>query len=259
VARTWQGVSLMKITVHGKAMAVVATALVLIAGCGGGSGETSSPTPTVSPTPAQTATVVERATAALLPEEQTPPAPPGTIVRPVDPLTAEGDQVAEPWGQFMVCPIVWSRPDEGPPTDVEPDALAGAWAFGVAGAAQLDQYAIVYADEAAAQAAVDRARAQADDCAALYEENPDHLGDPPQTTIGEVPNSVEGFRVRAVFRSEEDAVSTVMRVADTVHYMRFSPSGYETESGDEVADAGGMLDPEWTEQVIEAAAGNLAP
>jgi hypothetical protein len=141
---------------------------------------------------------------------------------------------------------------------VEPDALAGAWAFGTTGAAQLDQYAIVYTDEAAAQAAVTRAQAQADDCAALYEENPDYLGDPPETTIGEVPSSVEGFRVRAVFRSEEDAVSTAMRVGDTVHYLRFSPSGYETESGDEVPDPGGMLDPEWTEQVIEAAAANLA-
>lgn len=248
--------------VQGKAMAVLGTALVLIAGCGEGGGQTSSPTPTASPTPTQTATAVERATAALLPEEQTPPAPPGAIVRPVEPLTALGDQVAAPWAQFMVCPIVWSRPDEGPPTDVEPDALAGAWAFGVAGAAQLDQYAIVYADEAAAQAAVTRAQAQADDCAALYEEAPEHFGDPPQTTIGEVPSSVEGFRVRAVFTydqgaSQEDAVSTVMRVGDTVHYMRFSPSGYETESGDEVPDPGGMLDPEWTEQVIEAAARNL--
>jgi len=256
VARTWLGVSLMKTKVHCKAMAVLATALVLIAGCGDGGGETASPTPTASPT--QTATVVERATAALLPEGQTPPAPPGTIVRPVEPLTAEGELVAVPWGQFMVCPMVWSRTDEGPPTDVEPDALAGAWTFGVAGAAQLDQYAIVYTDEASAQAAVTRARAQVDDCATLYEENPDYFGDPPETTIGEVPSSVEGFRVRAVFRAEDDAVSTVMRVDDTVHYMRFSPSGYETESADEVPNPGGMLDPQWTEQVIEAAAGNLA-
>lgn len=252
----------MKIKVHGKAMVVLATALVLIAGCGDDGGETSGPTPTASPTPTQTA-VVARATAALLPKEQTPPAPPGTIVRPVKPLTAEGNEVAAPWGQVMVCPIVWSRPDEGPPTDVEPEALAGAWAFGVAGAAQLDQYAIVYTDEAAASAAVTRAQAQADDCAALYKENNDYIGDPPKTTLGEVPSSVQGFRVRSVFTSDQgtsqwDAVSTVMRVGDTVHYMRFSPSGYETESGDEVENPGGMLDPEWTEQVIEAAAENLA-
>ena len=253
----------MKMKVHGKAMAVLAAALVLIAGCADDDGQTSTASPTASPTSTHTATVVERATAALLPAEQTPPAPPGTIVRPVEPITAEGAQVAAPWGQFMVCPIVWSRPDEGPPTDVEPDALAGAWAFGVAGAAQLDQYAIVYADEGAARAAVTRAQAQADNCAALYEENSDYFGDPPKTTRGEVPSSVQGFRVRSVFTSDQgasqqDAISTVMRVGDAVHYMRFSPSGYETESGDEVPNPGGMLDPEWTEQVIEAAAENLA-
>ncbi|MCU0283591.1 MAG: hypothetical protein MUD13_06785 [Candidatus Nanopelagicales bacterium] len=237
-----------------RAVAVLAAAMVVLAGCGDGGGE-ASPTPTASPTPS--VTVLERATAALLPDELTPPAPPGTIVRPVEPLTAQGDEVAAPWAQFMVCPIVWSRPDEGPPTDVEPEALAGAWAFGVAGAAQMDQYAIVYAGEAAAQAAVSRAQAQADRCAALYEEAPEYAGDPPETTIGEVPGSVDGFRVDAMFGPRQ-ALSTVMRMGDTVHFMRLASSGYETESGDEVEDPGGMLDAAWTEQVIGAAAEHLA-
>lgn len=231
--------------------AVLALALV---GCGDGSGP-SSPSATGS---APTASALERAQAALLTDAETPPAPPGTDVEIGRAITAEGAAIAQPWTQFMVCPIVASRPDEGPATDVEPNATAAAWAFGVAGAAQLDQYAIVYADEAAAQAAVARAQAKFDDCATVYEENSDYFGDPPEVTLGEVPGSVDGFRVRGLFRSERESISTVMRVGDTVHYMRFSPAGYIDESGDEVPDPNGLLNPEWTEQVITAAADNLA-
>lgn len=241
-----------------RVLAALSTAL-LVAGCAGGTGGEAS----ASPSPTDTATAVERATAALLPQDRTPAAPPGTLVRPVEPLTAQGSEVSAPWAQFMVCPIVPSRPDEGPATDTEPEALAGAWAFGVAGAAQLDQYAIVYADDDAARAAVSRARAKADDCAALYEDNPDFFGDPPETTLGAVPDGVDGFRVRALFThdqaaSRSEAISTVMRSGDTVHYMRFAPSGYETPSGEEVPSPAGLMDPQWTEQVIAAAAQNLA-
>lgn len=238
--------------------AVVLASALAVAGCGDDGSASSSPTPVGSTT---AATSLERAQAALLIDE-TPPAPPGTIVEIGTPITAEGDEVGSPWAQFMVCPVVASHPDEGPATDVEPDALAGAWSFGVAGAAQLDQYAIVYADEAAAQAAVTRARAKVDECAALYEASPDYFGDPPDVTLGEVPSSVDGFRVRGVFThdqgaSQSEAVSTVMLVGDTVHYARFAPSGYQTDSGGEVANPGGMLDAAWTEQIITMAAENL--
>ncbi len=46
------------------------------------------------------------------------------------------------------------KTDEATPSVVEPGAVAAAWTFGTAGAAQVDQYAIVYADEAAATDAV---------------------------------------------------------------------------------------------------------
>jgi hypothetical protein len=236
-----------------------------VVGCGNGGSGTSTSSPTTTPSPTPTAVALARAQAALLPPEQTPPAPPGTIVRDdVTAYTAQGDEVGSPWSQFMVCPIVTSHPDEGPPpaSDVEPDALAGAWTFGLAGAAQLDQYAIVYADEAAAQAAVDRARARADECAGTYTANPDSFGPPPETQVGPVPESVAGFRVRALFTndqgaSQSDSVSTVMRVGDTVHYMRCSPSGYETATGGDAPNPEQTLDPQWTEQVIQAAADHL--
>ncbi len=84
-------------------------------------------------------------------------------------------------------------------------------------------------------------------------------GEPPATTIGEVPDTVDGFRVTAVFRPSDDGVSTVMRSGDTVHYMRFrelyavgSEPGEESEKNPDTA-----LDPAWTDALIDQAAANL--
>ena len=96
----------------------------------------------------------------------------------------------------------YRSPDEGPPTAVEPGAAAGAWGFGRAGVAQVDQYAIVYVDEPSAQAAVARAQAQVEMCTDAITGNPEYVGDPPAIEVGTVPSSVEGFRVRALFTHE---------------------------------------------------------
>ena len=140
---------------------------------------------------------------------------------------------------------------------MEPGAAAGAWAFGSAstpdqpGYTQIDQYAIVYVDQAAAEAAVDRARDL--DC-----EGAIRTWAVPGMTwtveTGVVPDPVEGFRLTATFTYDEgastqDEVSTVMRSGRTVHYMRFNES-----SG---GGRDGLLDPPYAEQLVEAAAANL--
>ena len=171
--------------------------------------------------------------------------------------TAEGDQVSAPWPQFMICSTV-GKADEGPPSVVEPGAAAGAWAFGTAGASQVDQYAIVYADEAAAKDAVTLARTQAQSCDAAFENNPDYFGEPPSVAIGEVPDTVDGFRVTAVFRPSEDSVSTVMRSGNTVHYMRFQELyAVAPEPGTSLKNPDTRLDPAWTEALIDQVAANL--
>jgi hypothetical protein len=141
---------------------------------------------------------------------------------------------------------------------IEPAAVAAAWTFGTAGASQVDQYAIVYADEAAAADAVERARIDAQACDQAFTDNPEFVGEPPDITIGEVPDTVDGFRVTAVFRPSDDAVSTVMRSRNTVHYMRFNESyAVETEPGESEKNPDTALDPAWTEALIDQAAANL--
>jgi hypothetical protein len=85
------------------------------------------------------------------------------------------------------------------------------------GYTQIDQYAIVYVDEAAAEAAGDRARDL--DC-----EGAIRTWAVPGMTwtvqTGVVPDSVEGFRLTATFTCDEgastqDEVSTVMRSGRT--------------------------------------------
>lgn len=237
--------------------AVVALVLGGCASADTGSEDGSSPTATAS----QAATALERAQAALLPYEQVTPVAPGDSSESTGHYTAEGDQVSAPWTQFMICTSV-GKADEGPPSVVEPGAAAAAWTFGTAGAAQLDQYAIAYVDEAAAQAAVTRAQAQAAACDGAFTANPEFVGEPPTTTIGEVPDTVAGFRVTALFSYDsappQDAVSTVMRAGDTVHYMRFKElPAWESEPGESEENPDTMLDPAWTEAVIDAAAANL--
>ena len=233
---------------------------LVIAGCGtGGDGDSGATSPGASTTP--TVSAVERAEAALMTSAEMPPAPPGTLVDAGLGYTAVGDQVSAPWAQVWLCAGT-SRPDEGPPTAVEPGAGAGAWGFGRAGVAQVDQYAIVYLDEASAQAAVDRARDQTDMCTDAITGNPEYVGDPPAIELGTVPNSVQGFRVRALFTRDtgktDDMVSTVMLSGTTVHYLRFNEmSATESAPGETTPNPDTMLDPTYVEELIAAAAASL--
>ena len=235
----------------------IATGLAL-AGCSSDqeAGPDGSPSPTTSPT----LSALARAEAALMTSAELPAAPPGTLVEAGSGYTAEGDQVSVPWGQVWLCAGT-GRPDEGPPTAVEPGALAGAWGFGRAGLAQVDQYAIVYQDEAAARAAVDRARDQAEMCTDAITGNPEYVGDPPAIAVGGVPSTVDGIRVTATFTHEgrpSDMVSSVMRSGATVQYVRANEmSTIETESGETESNPDPMLDPDYIEALVNAAADAL--
>lgn len=234
--------------------------VVVIAGCGtGGGGDGGATSPGASAS--ATLSAVQQAQAALMTSQELPPAPPGTLVDAGLGYTAEGEQVSAPWAQVWLCAGT-SRPDEGPPTVVEPGAAAGAWGFGRAGVAQVDQYAIVYLDEASARAAVDRARDQTDMCTDAITGNPEYVGDPPAIELGSVPDSVEGFRVRALFTRDtgktDDMVSTVMRSGATVHYLRFNEmNATESADGETTPNPDTMLDPTFVETLIAVAAASL--
>ena len=241
------------------ALGVVVLGLT-IAGCSTGEDAGSGGT-TASASPTSTISDVERAEAALLTAEELPPAPPGTVVDAGLGYTAVGDLVSAPWTQVWLCAGI-GRPDEGPPTTVEPGAAAGAWGFGRAGVAQVDQYAIVYVDETSAQAAVARAQAQVEMCTDAITGNPEYVGDPPVIEVGTVPSSVEGLRVRALFTHEKgtsnDMVSTVLRSGTTVHYMRFNEmSATESATGETEQNPDTMLDPTYVDALIAEAAANL--
>jgi hypothetical protein len=243
-----------------KAATGVAMLVLTIAGCSTGDDPGSGATTPNTP-PSQTTSAVERAEAALMTSAELPPAPPGTIVDAGLGYTAVGDQVSAPWAQVWLCAGT-SRPDEGPPTAAEPGAAAGAWGFGRAGVAQVDQYAIVYEDEASAQAAVARAQAQVDMCTDAITGNPEYVGDPPAIEVGTVPSSVDGLRVRALFTYDtgksNDMVSTVLRSGTTVHYMRFNEmSATESAPGETEQNPDTMLDPTYIDTLIAEAAANL--
>lgn len=246
--------------------ALGAIALVLVAGCSGEGSGASSPSPTgsssaVSATPALAP--LELAQAALMDDAQLPVDPPGTDVAAGLGYSAQAEQVNAPWAQVLMCSTA-QMSDEGA-MQPEPGAVAGAWGFGRAGAAQVDQYAIVYADEAAAQAAVTRARAWIDDCDAWIATwaEPDL-----EYTVGtgDVPDGVEGFSASlTVARSTpENMVSSVMRSGSVVHYMRANemprvevePSDGATGEGD-VVDSDGLLDDAYVQSLLEAAAASL--
>jgi hypothetical protein len=204
---------------------------------------------------------LDRADAELMNSDEFPPALPGTVVDAGLGYTAEGDEVAAPWTQVWSC-AGRGRPDEGPPTDVEPGAAAAAWGFGTAGFASVDQYAITYVDQASASAAVARARAQAESCADSFTNNAEYVGEPPQVEVGATP--LDGVRVRLLFRAgtdeASDEVSTVMRSGPTVHYLRVEElSVIEPEQGQPEynPDQDGMVDPEYVEEMIAAAVASL--
>lgn len=205
---------------------------------------------------------VERAQAALMTSEVLPVAPPGTVVDAGLGYTAEGDQVSVPWGQVWLCAGT-GRPDEGPPTAVGPGALAGAWGFGRAGVAQVDQYAIVYRDEASAQAAVARARDQVEMCTDAITGNPEYVGPPPEIEVSAVPSTVDGVQVLATFTHDggdpSDMVSTVMRSGATVLFMRANEmSAFETEQGQAEPNPDQLLDPAYVDALVAAAAAAVA-
>ncbi len=234
------------------ALLAAAALMVSMAGCA-----SEGTDPGTSPTPTSTLSAADRADAALLPYEEIEPVAPGTVSDSTGTYTAEADLISAPWGQFTICSRV-GKTDDATPSVVEPGAVAAAWTFGTAGASQVDQYAIVYADEAAATDAVERARADAQSCDEAFTNNPEFVGEPPEITIGEVPDTVDGFRVTAVFRPSDDAVSTVMRSGDTVHYMRFRELyAVESEPGESEKNPDTALDPAWTEALIDQAAANL--
>lgn len=241
-------------------MAGIAVLALAIAGCAsaedGGSNGTSP-----SATPTQSLSALDRAEAALMTSEELPPALPDTVVDAGLGYTAEGDQVAAPWTQVWLCAGI-GRPDEGPPTVVEPAASAAAWGFGTAGFASVDQYAITYVDEASAEAAVARARAQAESCADSFTSNPEYVGEPPEIEVGSTP--LDGVRVRLLFRAgtdeASDEASTVMRSGTTVHYMRVEElSVVEHEQGkpEYNPDQDRMVNPDYVEELIAAASASL--
>jgi hypothetical protein len=240
----------------GARLAWLVAMIVVVTGCASGESD-----PGASPAPASTQTAIDRAQAALVPAEEIAPVAPGTVSDATATYTAVGDEISAPWAQFLTCSTV-GKADEGPPSVVEPGAAAAAWTFGTAGAAQVDQYAIVYADEAAATDAVTRARTQAQSCDEAFTGNPEFTGEPPSTEIGAVPDTVDGFRVTALFTYDtvepKDQVSTVMRAGDTVLYMRFTElPAWESEPGSSEENPDTMLDPAWTETLIGQAAANL--
>lgn len=210
-----------------------------------------------SATPSETVSAAELARASLLPAQSVPPAPPGdTLVDSIDPVSATG-VIGEPSRQVMTCtPLELPPMDEpGPP---EPGAAGAAWSGFVTGVAQVDQYAVVYTDESAASQAVTRSRALAEDCqTALAVHAP---GAEARAVLASPPSTVDGFRIHAEYHYPDtghtsDEVSAVLRSGRTVLYLRTNELG-APDSKDHPSD--GILDPAWTDTLIEAAATHLS-
>lgn len=233
-----------------------ASALLVLAGCGtGDAGADQEPTP-AEPTPQQTLSPTDLAVATLLPADEVPPAPPGTLVDTTGPVTTKG-VFGEPSRQVMTCtPLELPTGDD--PGPAEPDAAGAASSSSVIGVAQLDQYSVVYTDDTAALRAVDRARERAEDCdTAFAVHSPDAAA---QSTITAAPGTVDGFRVHATYASGDsgttsDEASAVLRSGSAVLYLRASETGSGRNAGE---DVDGTLDPAWTDQLMATAAAHLA-
>ncbi|HSO03435.1 MAG TPA: hypothetical protein VLQ92_03060, partial [Candidatus Limnocylindrales bacterium] len=126
----------------------VVAAVLVLAGCGTGDGSAEQG-PTTDPTPQQTISPTALAVGSLLLAEGVPPAPPGTVVDSTGPVAVTG-VIGEPSRQVMTCTPL-ELPESDDPGPAEPDATGAASSSSVIGAAQVDQYAVVYADDAAAQ------------------------------------------------------------------------------------------------------------
>ncbi len=231
-------------------------ALLLAAGCAAvGAGTEIEPTAS-APTPQQVMSHTRLAVASLLLADDVPPAPPGSVVDGTGPVTLTGD-IGEPSRQVMTCePLELPLGDDPAPT--EPDAAGAASSSSVIGVAQVDQYAVVYINDAAARSAVGRARELADGCdEAFAVHSPDSNG---QATITPVAGTVDGFQVHATYADSgrtttSDETSAVLRSGRVVLFLRAT----ETGSGPNAAEkVDGILDPGWTDLLIAAAAANLA-
>ena len=165
-----------------------AVAVVLGACASGASGSD------LSPSPGETISAAKLAIANLLPVQSVAPAPPGdTVVDAMGPVLATG-VIAEPSRQVMTCTPVELMDNPGP---AEPGAAAAASSGFVTGVAQVDQYVVVYVDEAAAQQAVTRSRAWAENCEAAFAV---HSPDADATAVvSGAPTVVDGFRVHATY------------------------------------------------------------
>lgn len=223
----------------------------LLAGCTADGG--SSP----SPSPAETISATKLAIASLLPIQSVEPAPPGdTVVDMSGPYFAT-EVIEEPSRQVITC-----TPRELPPMDIsgppEPGAAGAASSGFVTGSAQVDQYAVVYTDQTAAEQAVNRSRAWTQDCQKAFKVH--SRGAHTQAQMSEAPSSVAGFRVHASYKYPDtghtsDEVSAVLRSGRIVLYLRANELG-APDSKELPAD--GLLDPGWTDDLIEAAAAHLA-
>jgi hypothetical protein len=234
------------------------SALLLVAGCS--ADEDADPAPsTAAPTPGPTPESIsptKLAIANLLPVGDVPPAPPGSVVETTGPVRVTGE-IGQPHRQYVTCTLL-EVPTSDDPGPLEPDAAGAASSNSIMGVAQVDQYAVVYTDDAAADAAVERARGQAEDCDASFAvHSPDSDA---QAEVSAAPGAVEGFRVHATYASDgsdatSDETSAVLRSGRTVLYIRAN----ETGSGQNAEeDVDGTLDPAWSDQLVEAAANHLA-
>ena len=231
------------------------SAVLVLAGCGTGDG-TAEQAPTTAVPTVQTVPPTTLAVANLLLAEDAPPAPPGTVVDTTGPVTVKG-VIGEPSRQFMTCTPL-EVPGSDDPGPAEPDAAGAASSSSVIGVAQVDQYAVVYVDDAAAQRALDRARARAEKCDESFAiHSPDARA---EAIISAVPDGVDGFRVHATYSAGDggmtsDEASAVLRSGPTVLYLRVNETGSGENAG---LDVDGILDTAWVDQLMEAAAAHLA-
>ncbi len=195
------------------------------------------------------------ALAALVRAADVPPAPPGTeIVFQFDPLPGSAvSTVLEPSVQSESCSP--ALPEDA---ETEPGASAGAIAGFVTGAAQVDQYVIVYEDLVTAEAALARHRALAEDCDAALAQRLGSDGEA-DATLSDFRSDFPdfGYRVRVEFRSDGsvyDEESAVLRWGPVLSFIRTSESGPPAGSDWEVD---GLLDAAWADQLMAAAADRL--
>lgn len=231
--------------------ATIGAATILITACGSG----GEPATTPSPTDSESMSPSALAKASLLPASAVPPAPPGDSLVDSSEAYEYSGVIAEPSRQVMTCTPLEMTDVPGPP---EPGAVAAAGSGFVTGVAQVDQYAVVYTDTAAARRAVERSRSWAEDCQTAFAVHAP--GANAVATISQAPAGVDGFSVIATYTyrdtgSSSDEISAVLQSGPTVVYLRANESGAPADTGWAVD---GLLDPAWSEQLLNAAADQLS-